>query len=84
MGEIKCLSHVVQLLRPLLISSSIEVTFGNSADDDPVQQVFSHLKWLSIMMTLYIDNRKKKKRKKKRVNPKPPPSHIPCILFSSP
>ena len=44
MGEIKCLSHVVQLLRPLLISSSIEVTFGNSADDDPVQQVFSHLK----------------------------------------
>ena len=44
MGEIKCLSHVVQLLRPLLISSSIEVTFGNSTDDDPVKQVFSHLK----------------------------------------
>ena len=26
------------------ISSSIEVTFCNSTDDDPVQQVFSHLK----------------------------------------
>ena len=64
MGEIKCLSHVVQLWRPLLISSSIEVTFGNSADDDPVQQVFSHLKWLSIMITLCIDNRKKKEEKK--------------------